>query len=63
MKPQFVDKLAKQVKDNTTVQMLLDRKDQTDTQKWVSASRKIYSLFVQLLRQNARFRAFARASS
>ena len=33
MKPQFVDKLAKQVKDNTTVQMLLDRKDQTDTQK------------------------------
>ena len=50
MKPQFVDKLAKQVKDNTTVQMLLDRKDQTDTQKWVSASRIVYSLFVQLLR-------------
>jgi len=34
MKPQFVDKLAKQVKDNTTVQMLLDRKDQTDTQNY-----------------------------
>ena len=33
MKPQFVDKLAKQVKDNTTVQNLFDRKDQTDTQK------------------------------
>ena len=32
MKPQFVDKLASAVKDNTTVQNVLDRKDQTDTQ-------------------------------
>lgn len=32
MKPQFVDKLASAVKDNTSVQMILDRKDQTDTQ-------------------------------
>ena len=32
MKPQFVDKLAKMVKDDVTVQNLMDRKDQTDTQ-------------------------------
>ena len=43
MKPQFVDKLAKQVKDQTTVQNLFDRKDQTDTQKWVVCIKRVES--------------------
>ena len=32
MKPQFVDNLAKAVKENDTVQLMLDKKDSTDTQ-------------------------------
>ena len=45
MKPQFVDKLQKMVKEDTTVQQMMDRKDQTDTQGFINKYLRSHQIF------------------